>query len=66
MDRLGDDVLRPFLQDVVTFSGLAKTLPISQSDVSFTFITSSWCTNFCGLAEAFCQFGTLHWFISSR
>lgn len=28
MDRLGDDVLKPFLQDVVTFSGLAKTLPL--------------------------------------
>lgn len=26
MDRLGDDVLRPFLQDVVQFPGLSKTL----------------------------------------
>ncbi len=26
MERLGDDVLRPFLQDVVQFSGLSKTL----------------------------------------
>ena len=28
MDKLGDDVLKPFLQDVVTFGGLAKTLPL--------------------------------------
>ena len=28
MDNLGDDVLKPFLQDVVTFGGLAKTLPL--------------------------------------
>ncbi|ELR99027.1 hypothetical protein [Gloeocapsa sp. PCC 73106] len=28
MDKLGDDVLKPFLQDVVQFSGLAKTLPL--------------------------------------
>lgn len=27
MDNLGDDVLKPFLQDVVTFSGLSRTLP---------------------------------------
>ncbi|NET88272.1 MAG: FAD-binding oxidoreductase [Kamptonema sp. SIO1D9] len=27
MENLGDDVLKPFLQDVVKFSGLAKTLP---------------------------------------
>ncbi|BFM41160.1 FAD-binding oxidoreductase [Synechocystis sp. LKSZ1] len=27
MDRLGEPVLRPFLQDVVQFSGLAQTLP---------------------------------------
>ena len=26
MSRLGEDVLRPFLQDVVTFKGLGKTL----------------------------------------
>lgn len=26
MEQLGDDVLRPFLQDVVQFSGLSKTL----------------------------------------
>jgi lycopene cyclase CruP len=26
MEKLGDDVLRPFLQDVVQFSGLSKTL----------------------------------------
>lgn len=28
MDKLGDDVLKPFLQDVVQFSGLTKTLPL--------------------------------------
>lgn len=28
MDDLGDDVLKPFLQDVVQFSGLSKTLPL--------------------------------------
>lgn len=28
MDRLGDDVLKPFLQDVIQFSGLTKTLPL--------------------------------------
>ncbi|MBE9222640.1 FAD-binding oxidoreductase [Cyanobacterium stanieri LEGE 03274] len=28
MDKMGDDVLKPFLQDVVKFSGLAKTLPL--------------------------------------
>ncbi|MGI0481451.1 FAD-binding oxidoreductase [Geminocystis sp. CENA526] len=28
MDKLGDDVLKPFLQDVVQFSGLSKTLPL--------------------------------------
>jgi lycopene cyclase CruP len=28
MDRLGDDVLKPFLQDVIQFSPLAKTLPL--------------------------------------
>ena len=28
MDKLGDEVLKPFLQDVVTFSGLSKTLPL--------------------------------------
>jgi lycopene cyclase CruP len=27
MAELGDDVLKPFLQDVVQFQGLAKTLP---------------------------------------
>lgn len=27
MDRQGDEVLRPFLQDVIQFSSLAKTLP---------------------------------------
>ena len=27
MDRLGDDVLKPFLQDVIQFTPLAKTLP---------------------------------------
>lgn len=27
MDKLGEDVLKPFLQDVVQFGGLAKTLP---------------------------------------
>ena len=27
MDRLGDDVLKPFLQDVIQFAPLAKTLP---------------------------------------
>jgi lycopene cyclase CruP len=29
MDWLGDDVLRPFLQDVVQFSGLSKTLMLT-------------------------------------
>ncbi|AFZ48421.1 FAD dependent oxidoreductase [Cyanobacterium stanieri PCC 7202] len=28
MDKMGDNVLKPFLQDVVKFSGLAKTLPL--------------------------------------
>ncbi|NEO28638.1 MAG: FAD-binding oxidoreductase, partial [Kamptonema sp. SIO4C4] len=28
MEQLGDEVLRPFLQDVVQFSGLSKTLPL--------------------------------------
>ncbi|MGF1540368.1 MAG: NAD(P)/FAD-dependent oxidoreductase [Pleurocapsa sp.] len=28
MDRLGDDVLKPFLQDVIQFTPLAKTLPL--------------------------------------
>ena len=28
MDRLGDDVLKPFLQDVIQFVPLAKTLPL--------------------------------------
>ena len=28
MEKLGDDVLKPFLQDVVQFGGLAKTLPL--------------------------------------
>jgi lycopene cyclase CruP len=28
MDRLGDDVLKPFLQDVIQFPALAKTLPL--------------------------------------
>jgi lycopene cyclase CruP len=28
MDKMGDDVLKPFLQDVVQFSGLSKTLPL--------------------------------------
>jgi len=28
MDRLGDDVLKPFLQDVIQFSALSKTLPL--------------------------------------
>lgn len=28
MDRLGDDVLKPFLQDVIQFAPLAKTLPL--------------------------------------
>ena len=27
MDRLGDDVLKPFLQDVIQFAPLSKTLP---------------------------------------
>ncbi|HEY9710454.1 MAG TPA: FAD-binding oxidoreductase, partial [Oculatellaceae cyanobacterium] len=29
MEQLGDDVLRPFLQDVVQFSGLSKTLVLT-------------------------------------
>jgi lycopene cyclase CruP len=28
MDKLGDDVLKPFLQDVIQFPALAKTLPL--------------------------------------
>jgi lycopene cyclase CruP len=28
MDRLGDDVLKPFLQDVIQFTPLTKTLPL--------------------------------------
>ena len=28
MDRLGDGVLKPFLQDVIQFAPLAKTLPL--------------------------------------
>lgn len=28
MDRLGDDVLKPFLQDVIQFPALTKTLPL--------------------------------------
>ncbi|MFM6324634.1 MAG: FAD-binding oxidoreductase, partial [Microcystis panniformis] len=28
MDKLGDEVLKPFLQDVVQFSSLSKTLPL--------------------------------------
>jgi lycopene cyclase CruP len=28
MERLGDDVLKPFLQDVIQFFPLAKTLPL--------------------------------------
>jgi lycopene cyclase CruP len=28
MDKLGDDVLKPFLQDVIQFLPLAKTLPL--------------------------------------
>jgi lycopene cyclase CruP len=28
MDRLGDDVLKPFLQDVIQFTALSKTLPL--------------------------------------
>ena len=28
MDRLGDDVIKPFLQDVIQFTPLAKTLPL--------------------------------------
>jgi lycopene cyclase CruP len=28
MDRLGDEVLKPFLQDVVKYSSLSKTLPL--------------------------------------
>jgi lycopene cyclase CruP len=28
MDKLGDDVLKPFLQDVIQFSSLSKTLPL--------------------------------------
>lgn len=28
MDRLGDNVLKPFLQDVIQFSALSKTLPL--------------------------------------
>ena len=28
MDRLGDDVIKPFLQDVIQFAPLAKTLPL--------------------------------------
>ena len=28
MERLGDDVLKPFLQDVIQFAPLAKTLPL--------------------------------------
>ncbi len=28
MDKLGEDTLKPFLQDVIQFSGLSKTLPL--------------------------------------
>jgi len=28
MDKLGDDILKPFLQDVIEFSGLSQTLPL--------------------------------------
>lgn len=28
MEKLGDDILKPFLQDVIEFSGLSQTLPL--------------------------------------
>ncbi|PSF37256.1 FAD-dependent oxidoreductase [Aphanothece hegewaldii CCALA 016] len=38
MDQLGDDVLKPFLQDVVQFSSLSKTLPLVNPKLVFPML----------------------------
>ena len=38
MDRLGDDVLKPFLQDVIQFAPLAKTLPLVNPKLVFPIL----------------------------
>lgn len=38
MDRLGDDVLKPFLQDVIQFVPLAKTLPLVNPKIVFPLL----------------------------
>lgn len=38
MDKLGDDVLKPFLQDVIQFFPLAKTLPLVKPGLVFPLI----------------------------
>ena len=38
MDRLGDDVMKPFLQDVIQFVPLAKTLPLVNPKLVLPFL----------------------------
>jgi lycopene cyclase CruP len=38
MDKLGDDVLKPFLQDVIQFAPLAKTLPLVNPKLVFPIL----------------------------
>lgn len=38
MDKLGDDVLKPFLQDVIQFPALSKTLPLVNPKLVFPLL----------------------------
>ncbi|MEL6439972.1 MAG: FAD-binding oxidoreductase [Cyanobacteria bacterium J06621_8] len=57
MDRLGDGVLKPFLQDVIQFVPLAKTLPLVNPTLVFPLLPqigiqslSSWSLHYINLA----------------
>jgi lycopene cyclase CruP len=57
MDRLGDDVLKPFLQDVIQFAPLAKTLPLVNPKLVLPLLPQigvasliSWMVHFLNLA----------------
>ncbi len=57
MDRLGDKVLKPFLQDVIRFMPLAKTLPLVNPKLVFPLLPQigikslvNWSTHYFNLA----------------
>ncbi len=67
MSQLGDDVLKPFLQDVVQFSGLSKTLlltSVTKPGTGDTGDSSSRTNHPIRLVSSLPQFGSLHRLVS--